>query len=81
MHLGIMEALETRARDITMGIMKEKMHDRQNMKDIALGNLSEHWRKGRSHVGKGSSYIKSKRKHLPIGDIQVPQNSLMESSS
>ena len=29
MHHGIMEALETRARDITMGIMKDKIHGRQ----------------------------------------------------
>ena len=42
MHHGIMEALEERACDINMGIMKEKIHDKQKMKDIALGNLSGH---------------------------------------
>ena len=42
MHRGIMEALETRSCDITMGIMKDKIYDKQNMKDIALEKLSGH---------------------------------------
>jgi len=29
MHRGIMEALETRAHNITMGTMKDKIHDSQ----------------------------------------------------
>lgn len=42
MNHGIMEALETRACDITMGMMKEKTYDKQNMKDITLEKLSGH---------------------------------------
>ena len=60
------------------------------MKDIALGNLIGHWRKGRSHLGQTSSYknetfarwgYHTKRKHLLDGDMQDPQDSLKESSS
>ena len=37
-----MEALETRARNITIGIMKDKIHGKQHVRYIALGNLSGH---------------------------------------
>lgn len=39
MHNDIMEPLETRACDITMGIMKEKIHDRQTCRIYLLGTL------------------------------------------
>ena len=77
MHRGIMEALETRARDITMGIIKDKIHDRQNMKDIALGNLM----KERKKSSRTRLIIHQTWKHFPDADMQDPQDSLMKSSS
>jgi len=36
-----MEALETRARDITMGIMKDKIHGKQTCRIYLLGTLMD----------------------------------------
>ena len=57
MHHGIMEALEARARDITIGNHEGQMEQnpwQSNIKDIALGNLIANLRKGRIHLGQGS---------------------------